>query len=361
MNRLATPQPRNPAALPLRILNAIAPTRICDNGGWTDTWFAEYGSIFNIAVSPYCEVQLCVFPRSDDRPRIVINAENYGDRYSRELGQPWQKHPLIEATLEMLPPPSDIALEISLFSTMPPGASTGTSAAITVALLGALDRLTEGQLSKAEIALLAQQVETVKLGGQCGVQDQLAAAYGGISLIDMHAYPQATVQTLQLSPTILLELEQRLSLIYLGVSHSSTAVHEKVIRHLEDSGPQAREIEALRQTAKPAADALERGDIVGFGRTLIQNTEYQRDLHPALISPAAQSIIDIAQAHGALGWKVNGAGGDGGSVAILGAARADVRRSMLREILAESALFAKIPVTLSPRGLTVWESKRERT
>jgi len=24
----------------LRIVNAIAPIRICDLGGWTDTWFA---------------------------------------------------------------------------------------------------------------------------------------------------------------------------------------------------------------------------------------------------------------------------------------------------------------------------------
>ncbi|MCK5923802.1 MAG: hypothetical protein KAG66_22905, partial [Methylococcales bacterium] len=147
MNHPATSQPCNSATLPTRLINAIAPTRICDNGGWTDTWFAEYGSIFNIAVSPRTEVQIAVFPRSDERPRIVIHFENYGDRYSRNLGQPWQKHPLIEAALEMLPPPDDVAIEISLFSTMPPGASTGTSAAITVALLGALDSLTVGRLS----------------------------------------------------------------------------------------------------------------------------------------------------------------------------------------------------------------------
>ena len=27
---------------PLRIVNRVAPTRICDNGGWTDTWFAGH-------------------------------------------------------------------------------------------------------------------------------------------------------------------------------------------------------------------------------------------------------------------------------------------------------------------------------
>ncbi len=47
---------------PLSIINSVAPIRICDNGGWTDTWFAGHGKIFNIGVYPYAEVQIKVFP-----------------------------------------------------------------------------------------------------------------------------------------------------------------------------------------------------------------------------------------------------------------------------------------------------------
>ena len=47
---------------PLRIINSVAPIRICDNGGWTDTWFAKYGKIFNLGVYPYAEVQIEVYP-----------------------------------------------------------------------------------------------------------------------------------------------------------------------------------------------------------------------------------------------------------------------------------------------------------
>ena len=46
---------------PLFIINSVAPIRICDNGGWTDTWFAGHGKIFNIGVYPYAEVQIAVF------------------------------------------------------------------------------------------------------------------------------------------------------------------------------------------------------------------------------------------------------------------------------------------------------------
>jgi hypothetical protein len=48
----------------VRLINNSAPTRICDSGGCADTWFAQYGTVFNIAVSPAVEVQLSVF--SDD-------------------------------------------------------------------------------------------------------------------------------------------------------------------------------------------------------------------------------------------------------------------------------------------------------
>ena len=44
--------------VPWRILNAVAPIRICDLGGWTDTWFAEHGKVFNIGVHPGVEVQV---------------------------------------------------------------------------------------------------------------------------------------------------------------------------------------------------------------------------------------------------------------------------------------------------------------
>ena len=65
-----------------RVINATAPIRICDLGGWTDTWFAEHGLVFNIGVYPYAEVQIRVsHGRSEAGGRITINAENFGDRY----------------------------------------------------------------------------------------------------------------------------------------------------------------------------------------------------------------------------------------------------------------------------------------
>ena len=124
---------------PLTIINSVAPIRICDNGGWTDTWFAGHGRIFNIGVYPYAEVQIAVFPSDGAADRIVINAENYGERYAVNPEKHWDKHPLLEAAIEYMHIPEDLCFEVTIFSEAPSGASTGTSAAVTVALIGALD------------------------------------------------------------------------------------------------------------------------------------------------------------------------------------------------------------------------------
>ena len=74
-----------------------------------------------------------------------------------------------------------------------------------------------------------------------------------------------------------------------------------------------------------------------------------------MVSRDAQQVMDVAEAFGALGWKVNGAGGEGGSVTILGPALGYMKREMLRAVEAANPLFRHIPIRLSREGLRVWE------
>ncbi len=343
---------------PVRVINSVAPIRICDNGGWTDTWFAGHGKIFNIAVYPYAEVQIEVYPFEPDAAgsRVVINAENYGERYEAQPKANGQwRHPLLEAAIERMRVPDNLSLEVTIYCEAPAGASTGTSASVAVALVGALDRLTPGQLTPHEAAHEAHAIEVEMLNLQSGIQDQLAAAYGGINYVEMHRYPHASVSPIRVADAIWWELERRLALIFLGKGHNSSQVHEKVIRDLEDSGPDCAKLNALRATAERSRDAVYAGDFPALGATMGDNTRHQAALHPDLVSAEAWQVIDIARRHGALGWKVNGAGGEGGSVTLLCGDRSAEKRAMLRAIEAANPLFTNIPIYLSRYGLRTWE------
>jgi D-glycero-alpha-D-manno-heptose-7-phosphate kinase len=333
-------------------INATAPIRICDIGGWTDTWFSGSGAIFNIAVYPFVEVQITLTERRDD-PQYRIHLENFGPAYSFDPGtEKYDKHPLIEAAIDLMDIREEHCLRINIYSEAPPGASTGTSAAVSVALIGALDALRPGRLTANEVAKLAHYVETGKLGLQCGIQDQLSSAFGGINYIQMSKFPDASVSPIQIPNSTWWELEKRLSLVYIGSPHNSSDTHKKVIADLGANAEHDPRLERLRMLAGKAKDALYESDFDAFGVAMKENTQVQRQLHKDLVCERFEDLIELARHYGAAGWKVNGAGGDGGSLAILGDGDAARKRAFLGE--AEARGFTTIPIYLSRFGLRVW-------
>src|SRR5207237_9326036 len=68
------------AVAPTRVVVATAPVRVCDIGGWTDTWFARHGHVCSIAVRPGVTVRATAYPRAT-RPRtLVVNAVDFRER-----------------------------------------------------------------------------------------------------------------------------------------------------------------------------------------------------------------------------------------------------------------------------------------
>jgi len=331
-----------------------APTRVCDVGGWTDTWFSGSGAVFHIAVTPYVEVEIRVFDqRGPGARRIDLHLENYHDSYSIDPDRiAYDKHPLIEAALDSLLLPAGVDLDIDIFSAAPAGASVGTSAAVCVTLLGALAALNDQCPGPYEVAALAHRVETDKLGWQSGIQDQLCSAFGGINYIAMTAYPQAEVFQLCLPDRLRWDLENRLMLVYIGTPHNSSEVHQRVIADLGGHAGSDPRLLSLRQLAGQAREAVQNGQLQRLGEIMTESTEVQHALHPALVGEKSREIMDIARSYRAWGCKVNGAGGDGGSITILGDGRGQKKRELLADL--EKRGYRSIPLALSPRGLQVW-------
>jgi len=285
-----------------------------------------------------------------------VRAENFRHTFRVNPERPdYKDHPLIQGAINSIPIPIEYELEISIVSRIPAGSSTGTSASVCVALLGALNRLNPPRQSLESIAALAHRVETEKLNLQSGIQDQICAAYGGICFIHMYQYPLAHVFKLRLKKNIIEELKQRLCLVYLGKSHSSSLLHEQVISFLERKGAPFKFLRQMSSLALQAKDSLLKGDLSSLGKIMIENNDCQRSIHPQLIPEEADSVIKVARKYKAGGWKVNGAGGQGGSLTILGSQDAKERQKMAEEINALGKGIKSIPISLALTGLRVWE------
>ena len=339
-------------------MEASAPIRICDLGGWTDTWFAGHGRVLNLAVSPCVEVQVRVHPRGALPCRIALNLESFGDRYGYELGAGPGRHPLLEAVVDEIGLPDHLSVDIRVSSAAPVGASTGTSASAAVAMIGALGHLSDREWGADAVAQLAHRVETGRLGIESGIQDQISAALGGINYIEIDAYPEATVSRLDIGDALWQELERRLLVVYLGRPHVSSAVHERVIDGLAQDGGASSVLEDLRRCADDGRDALVAGDLEAFGGAMRANTDAQVRLHDDLVGRRAQAVIDVAQGHGALGWKVNGAGGEGGSVTVLCPFEAGRRDELVAALGRADPSFAILATRLSRSGLRVSAAPR---
>ena len=400
-------EPHPTASAPASVV-AHAPVRICDAGGWTDTWFASSGLVCSVAAGPGAEVAARVVSSGGDPSgaggsvagdgvRVTLDVVAYGDRYTFEAGRGPGRHPLLEAAIAASPlgatptpasarpssptsapakqssSPSKSAgpssspgapgvsvpgmeVEVTVRAAPPPGCGTGTSAAVVVALLGALRALAGEPTDPGEVAAAAHRVEADDLGLQSGVQDQQAAAHGGACSIAVDDYPAARTDRLPLDASTVEALRSRVVTVYLGRPHRSSAIHEQVIASLEGSGRRAEDLlAALRDAAGAAAAALSDGDLERWAAALTANTEAQARLHPGLVGDDARHLASIARSHGAVGWKVNGAGGDGGTVSIVGPEGPADMASMISAIAdaAASTGWRVLPLTLDLDGLRI--------
>jgi D-glycero-alpha-D-manno-heptose-7-phosphate kinase len=309
--------------------------RVLDAGGWTDTWFARRGAVCHLAVDDGVHVSARRYPPSGSAklPTAELHVPDFGERYSYLIDEPPGRHPMLEAALRRFAPPS-CSVEVTVSSSVPPGSGLGTSAAVLVALIASLTALAgegaddgAGDVAAGDpaasvsdpqaLARAAHHMETVDLALESGVQDHVAAAFGGSNFLTIDSYPDVDVHRLDLAPSTWEALTRRIVTVYLGRPHHSSSVHKAVIERLVATDGETR-LARLRVAAHDAATALVEGNLDAYGQALIANTQAQSALHPALVNPVAREVIRVAAGRGALGWKVNGAGGAGGTVSILG-------------------------------------------
>ena len=288
-----------------------APTRICDIGGWTDTWFYPKGAVVSFCVDLYSYVRLVenndktikIFAENLEQSAEILNLKKI--EYNGVLD-------LLKAAIKRMN--IENGLDIFVRADAPPGCGIGTSASVAVALISAFATYKRLNMDQNNIAALAHKLETEELGLESGVQDQYAAAYGGINFMEID-YPKIKLLKIEINEKRILELENQFILVYFG-SRSSSKMHNAVINNYKNRDMVTiNSFEIMRQCAYEMKVSIN-SDIEILGEIINRNWEAQKSLHPLMINPVVTKAEKIAKSNGALGFKCNGAGG-GGSATIL--------------------------------------------
>jgi len=154
------------------------PFRLSFYGGGLDypEWY-NYNKInvLNAALGYYCYQTVRELP--------PFFNHNYRAAYSTiELANHINdiKHPSIRECIRRFAPTKNI--EITHVGDLPARSGIGSSSAFTVGMINALHALSGKHIGKAELAQLAIDTEQINMGENVGIQDQCAAAFGGVIL-----------------------------------------------------------------------------------------------------------------------------------------------------------------------------------
>ncbi|MFX0001087.1 MAG: hypothetical protein ACFE88_13320, partial [Candidatus Hermodarchaeota archaeon] len=212
----------------------------------------------------------------------------------------------------------------------------------------ALTNLSHKKLKQGEIAKLAHKLEIDELKLESGVQDQYAAAYGGINFMEIE-YPSVKISPLEISNERLTELENQLVLVYLS-SRSSNLMHKAVIDNYKQGDKSTlKSLEIIKNCAYEMREAINSENLDLIGGVMNKNWEAQKNLHPLMVNPIIKKVERIAKKFGAIGFKLNGAGG-GGSATILAALGAqDKLKTKLKKLG-----FQILPIKLNFKGVQTW-------
>ena len=295
-------------------IKASAPCRI-DFGGTLDISSFHYPlrhltpSTVNIALNRRTTVHL----RPNTDKRIRISAAGIADAAFHPATAPYD-HPLglMFAVTDYF---GATGVRIDIQSASPPKSGLGGSSVAAVALVAAYSKVLRcmgrTELSRDQMVLLAHAIEQAVAGVPCGLQDQLAATFGGVNAwtwpanpdhLPFSRHPLHTGEALQ-------RLDHCLLVAYLGVTHVSKDVNSTWIRQFI-SGTERRNWHEIIALTHAFAEALGRWDMQTAAEMMNRETRLRKTMTPQVLDDLGDRLAAAAVDSGC-GARFTGAGGGG--------------------------------------------------
>lgn len=292
---------------------ARAPCRVDPAGGGTDAppYCIEYGgAVVNFSITRYSYASFERLPAGSG-VRIYSHDLRRGVEAAsvKELHFDGQLDFLKAFPKRLLPDATDFQLVTR--SDTPERSGLGGSGAMGVALVGAITHALEQQMSKDEIALLANDIERRDLGHNGGNQDSFGAAIGSIKLITYRLGGGCSCERLTVPASTLAELERDSLLIYTGGVHLSGTIHADIKKsYALENSPTIRAMDNLKAAAQRMARALQAGDLDSYVDCLNLSRVNHYALHESCDSASLRKFFTALEPH-IRGGKTCGAGGGG--------------------------------------------------
>ena len=207
------------------------PVRVDFAGGWSDTppWSLERaGCVLNLAISLEGCLPIGTIIETTEKTGVLINDDAGNQLYVENLvsiappfdgNDPFRlvKSALLVTGLVHENILVSMGLQIKTWANVPRGSGLGTSSILAAAVVKGLLQITDGDESNENVARLVLVLEQL-MGTGGGWQDQVGGLYPGIKFTTSFPGVPLRLQVIPLlaSPQLILELQQRLLVVFTG-------------------------------------------------------------------------------------------------------------------------------------------------
>lgn len=285
------------------------PVRISFFGGGTDypAYLEEnQGAVLGATIDKYIyTVALPMAGFAEKRFRITYRNVDFVDTVE-EIA-----HPVVRVGLKALG--YEQSLNLAIISDMPGGTGLGSSSAFTVGFVNLITHLQGCPLSRYDLAQYAIHIEHSLLKENVGVQDQVHAAFGGLSHYAFHKR-EVMIRPININTACRTALNESLLLVFTDVQrHASTVLTEQIAK------TKSKEINTslshLVALAKQGINVLEQESptqmLNDLGAMLNDSWLTKRGLSSSISNNHIDEIYQTGIKLGAYGGKLCGAGQGG--------------------------------------------------
>lgn len=279
------------------------PFRMSFFGGGTDfpDFYKEHGgAVISTTFDKYCYVNVRHLPRFFD-----YSTELSYSRIERVTDVEQINHPAIREAMKFL----DMhEIRLTYEADLPARSGLGTSSSFAVGMLNAFYSLKGKYADKRKLADDAIYLERTLCNESGGIQDQIAASFGGLNRICFNAEGYE-VNPVIISPDRKQQLNRNLLLFFTGFSRFSSDIQQTTQKALSDKKKQLLEMLSLVDEAERVLTS--RGDLNEFGRLLDYTWRLKRGISRGISTDSIDGLYAKGMEAGALGGKLLGAGGGG--------------------------------------------------
>ena len=282
------------------------PHRISFFGGGTDypSWYLKNGGkVLGAAIDKYCYLIVRELPPFFEHKHRIVYSRMENVSAIEEIA-----HPSVKAVLKRMKYQKGISIHHD--GDIPARSGMGSSSAFTVGLLNAMYTLEGRAISKDDLGELAIDVEQNDIKENVGSQDQIFAAHGGFNRVEFLPSREIVVSPVVMKPENARALEQRLMLVFTGLSRNASDIAQEQIANVGRNAAELARMAGLVDEAYGLITAP-KPDLPAFGRLLNETWKMKRALSSKISSSHIDGIHEAALKAGAEGGKLLGAGGGG--------------------------------------------------